>query len=105
MSKRDGKMGFANATRSEEHDILGTANKQLASKDDKSCPATIYARLGCAQPDLVAQQGRLIVTRGLGAYWSTNGEKDCLVERGLDIGVGRIDRNDARGREAIRKII
>jgi len=46
-----------------------------------------------------------VATRGLGAYWSSNGEKDRLAERGLDIGVGRIDRNDIRGREAIRKII
>lgn len=55
----------------------------------------------------IGEYWETVATRGVGAYWSSHSssEKARIVARGLDLGVGQIDRNDTRGREAIRTII
>ncbi len=46
-----------------------------------------------------------VATRGLGAYWNSNGDKDSLRRRGLGLGVGQVNRKDDSKRLAIHGII
>lgn len=55
----------------------------------------------------IGEYWETVATRGVGAYWSSHSssEKARIIARGLDLGIGQIDRNDTKGREAIRTII
>lgn len=45
------------------------------------------------------------VTYGAGAYRSSNGDKAEILARGLDLGIGQVDRQHDGSRRAIRTII
>lgn len=55
----------------------------------------------------IGEYWETVATRGVGAYWSSHSsrEKARIIARGQALGIGQIDRNDTKGREAIRTII
>ncbi len=44
-----------------------------------------------------------VVTRGMGAYWNSNGQKEWHASHGHGIGTGQIDRHDVAKRTALQK--